>query len=238
MEKYGFVYIWFDVFRKMYYIGSHWGTIEDGYVCSSNRMRDAYRRRPNNFKRKILEKVEKRKMLLETEQKWLSLAEKTPNRYYNLSFVTKNPWWNNEQSKLTVGQKISKSQKSNPNFGSWSKGKKLSEETKQKISRSTSKAMVEHYKNNPRTEETRKKISENSKKLQAEGKIGMHGKKHSSETIQKMKVNNAMNNPKHIAKVKASKQGIRWLTNGVERKMSIPGSDKYNDLITLGFKVP
>ena len=44
MEKYGFVYIWYDKKRKMYYIGSHWGTDDDGYICSSNRMRDAYRR--------------------------------------------------------------------------------------------------------------------------------------------------------------------------------------------------
>ena len=38
-----------------------------------------------------------------------------------------------------------------------------------------------------RSEETRLKISENNKKLQAEGKIGMKGKKHSPETIEKMR---------------------------------------------------
>jgi hypothetical protein len=162
MEKYGFVYIWFDKYRKMYYIGSHWGTETDGYVCSSNRMRDAYRRRPNDFKRRIIAVVQDRNVLLEQEQKWLSLAE-GKSYYYNFCFVTKNPWWSNEQSKLTVGQKISRAHKSNPNHGAWSKGKVLSEETKEKISKSTSKAMISHYKNNPRTEETRKKISENSK---------------------------------------------------------------------------
>jgi hypothetical protein len=50
MEKYGFVYIWYDRKRKMYYVGSHWGTIEDGYICSSNRMRDAYREDPKILK--------------------------------------------------------------------------------------------------------------------------------------------------------------------------------------------
>ena len=35
MEKYGFVYIWFDRKHKRYYIGCHWGHEDDGYVCSS-----------------------------------------------------------------------------------------------------------------------------------------------------------------------------------------------------------
>ena len=65
MEKYGFVYIWFDKKHKMYYIGCHWGTETDGYICSSNRMKNAYRRRPKDFKRKILENVNDRKTLLE-----------------------------------------------------------------------------------------------------------------------------------------------------------------------------
>jgi hypothetical protein len=237
MEKYGFVYIWFDKKHKMYYIGCHWGTETDGYICSSNRMRNAYRRRPKDFKRKILENVNDRKTLLEAEQKWLSLAEKTPNRYYNLCFVTKNPWWDNEQSRLTIGQKISKAHKSNPNHSYWAKGKILSEETKKKISEKTSLGLNGYYEKNPRTEKTRKKISENSKRLQAEGKIGMKNKKHSSNTIEKMKIYNAMNNPEHVAKVKQSKQGIRWLTNGVQRKMAVPETDKYKDLLKQGFKL-
>jgi len=108
-EKYGFVYIWYDRKRKMFYIGSHWGTEDDGYVCSSNRMRDAYRRRPNDFKRRILSRIyTNRKELFDEEQKWFDLVKKK-SRYYNLSFSVKCHWSNNEETKLTVGQKISKS---------------------------------------------------------------------------------------------------------------------------------
>lgn len=35
MEKHGFVYIWFDKKKNMFYIGSHWGHEQDGYICSS-----------------------------------------------------------------------------------------------------------------------------------------------------------------------------------------------------------
>ena len=88
MEKYGFVYIWYDKFRKMYYVGSHWGTAEDGYVCSSNRMRDAYRRRPQDFKRKIIAKVTTSKAdLLKKEYEYLSLIEEFElgQKYYNMT---------------------------------------------------------------------------------------------------------------------------------------------------------
>ena len=77
-------------------------------------------------------------------------------------------------------------------MGKWAKGKILSEETKKKISISTSKAMIRYYKENPRTEKTRKKISENTKRLHEEKKIGTYGMKHSQETLKKMSDNNAI----------------------------------------------
>ena len=67
-DYFGFVYLWYDRKRKMYYIGSHWGTVDDGYICSSNRMRKAYKRRPQDFKRRILETVKDRNYLLEIDE--------------------------------------------------------------------------------------------------------------------------------------------------------------------------
>lgn len=239
MEKYGFVYIWYDCKHKRYYVGCHWGTEEDGYICSSTNMNHAYKRRPNDFKRRILSRVSDRSKLLEEEYKWLSQIkqEELRVRYYNLHNHHFNHWSHDNNLKISIGQKISLSQRSNPNFGKWNKGNVVSEETKRKISQSTSIAMKEHYKKNPRSEETRKKISENNKRLQKEKLVGMHGKKHSEETIQKMKINNAMNNPEHVAKIKVAKQGIRWMKNGEIKKMAVPGTDKYNMLINQGFQV-
>lgn len=111
MEKYGFIYLWYDRKHKRYYVGSHWGTEDDGYICSSNWMRDAYNRRHFDFRRRIIERVENRADLLITEQKWLNMIKPSEVRvrYYNLNTDVMNPWWNNDDARLTVGQKISSS---------------------------------------------------------------------------------------------------------------------------------
>lgn len=88
MQKYGFVYIWRDRKHNRYYIGSHWGNELDSYICSSTWMRNAYNRRTNDFKRRIISRITtNRKDLLEEEQRWLNMIK--PNekkvRYYNIN---------------------------------------------------------------------------------------------------------------------------------------------------------
>ncbi len=109
MKKYGFVYIWFDCKHKRYYIGMHWGTEDDGYVCSSTWMMQAYKRRSQDFKRRILEKVyTNRKDLYEAEIKWLSLIDDSELKikYYNLSKNVSDSWLNEENVKTRL-EKIS-----------------------------------------------------------------------------------------------------------------------------------
>lgn len=231
MEKYGFVYIWYDRKHKRYYIGCHWGTVDDRYICSSSNMKSAYKRRPNDFKRKILKtNIYDKKQLLTEEYNWLSLIknEELGKKYYNLHNHHFNHWSTNESSKLTVGQKISKANKSDPKRSEWMKNRTISEETKEKIRQANlgkkysdevnmkkgintrdysdiefRKKMSIAAKN--RSEETRKKISENNKRLQAEGKIGMKGKKHSPETIEKMRLS-ALNRKLNIIKEFSQKE--------------------------------
>lgn len=109
MEKYGFVYIWFDRKHKRYYIGSHWGTEDDGYVCSSNWMYNTWKRRPDDFKRRIIQRVTDRWSLLDEEQKWLQLIkpEELRVRYYNMTRTTKEPWYKYPDKVKTVSEKIS-----------------------------------------------------------------------------------------------------------------------------------
>jgi len=153
MNKYGFVYLWYDRKHRRYYIGSHWGTEEDGYVCSSNWMRDSYRRRPSDFKRRILKKIyTDRKELLIEEERFLQMTKSNEigKRYYNLKRNTfSNAWYTDEKQKLSVSEKIGRTNSISQ------LGKKHSEETKRKISKSN-KGKIK----GPQSEEHIAKLSE------------------------------------------------------------------------------
>lgn len=154
MEKYGFVYIWRDRKRNMYYIGCHWGTIEDGYICSSDRMRDAYRRRPQDFKRKIIKtNIISKPETLKEEFRWLTLIpdEQLGKKYYNLSKKHFGHWSSSNNSNK-IRAKISEKKKGQL-------GKKLSDETIDKI-KSKRKIQKPPRLGKPATYETRLKIAE------------------------------------------------------------------------------
>jgi lipopolysaccharide biosynthesis glycosyltransferase len=126
----GYIYLWYDTKAKLFYLGGHKGKVEDSYVCSNKMMLNAYRKRPETFKFKILEYITgDNSMLREAEQRWLNMINDeelywTPNiynntvRYYN-------------QKKHSSGGNGS-ANKGNSNIGGHNKGKKHphSEETK------------------------------------------------------------------------------------------------------------
>ena len=113
MKKYGFVYIWRDCKHSRYYIGCHWGTEDDGYICSSNWMRRSYKRRPQDFKRRVIEKVKERDQLLLVEGKWLSLipSSELGKSYYNLTNHINGHWSSTEEKQISIKEKISKAKK-------------------------------------------------------------------------------------------------------------------------------
>ncbi len=143
-EKYGFIYIWFDRKNYRFYIGSHWGIEDDGYICSSRMMRQSYNRRPEDFKRRIISRIyTNRQDLLLEEERWLKMidpSKTTPRntttesrkdvRYYNINLGSQNHWWAPEEKRLTVGQKISQSKLGKPNPCSSEKARAISEAKK------------------------------------------------------------------------------------------------------------
>lgn len=138
----GFVYVWRDRSKNMFYIGSHWGPEDDGYVCSSVWMRKAHKNRPGDFRRRIVSRVSTSRLDLRLEeQRWLNMIrddEMKPRarhpRYYNLMKRTTG-WWYDDDMIRTIGQKISEAKTGIPSTMSHeeqiARGQKISE-TKQK----------------------------------------------------------------------------------------------------------
>lgn len=141
MEKYGFVYIWYDRKHKRFYVGSHWGNEDDGYICSSSWMKQAYKHRPYDFKRRILKSNIMRSEMLTEEYKWLSLIKESElgKKYYNLTNHHPGHWTLNE-NKDQIARKCA-----------WLKNKKLSDTHKKNISKSIrkSKKFSKYQKNRP-----------------------------------------------------------------------------------------
>jgi len=245
MEKYGFIYIWYDKKRKMFYIGSHWGREDDGYICSSKWMRDAYRYRKQDFRRRTLKRDINREDLLKEEYYYFQMIkdEELGKRYYNLNRHHFGHWQISEHSRKSVRKKLSEASKKlhqdsvykqkflegRKKLPSRSKeairktalantGKKRTEETKRKISESNKGKVL-----GPLSDEHRKKVSES---LQG-NKNPFYGKQHDPELKKQM-------NAKTSATLKGKRPknldmfvGTFWWNNGSinKRSSNCPGDD-------------
>lgn len=115
---FGFVYIWFDRVRKRFYIGSHMGAVDDGYICSSKHMKAAYLKRPSSFMRRIIywHPVNDRQTLLFEEKRWLqmiSVEEMKSKKYYN---KTRNAWGENPGAISKTSKENWAEKKTDPEF--------------------------------------------------------------------------------------------------------------------------
>jgi hypothetical protein len=199
MEKYGFIYLWFDKRYKRFYIGRHWGTEDDGYVCSSTTMREAHRRRPNDFKRRILKRIHtsKEDLILE-EQRWLDMI--SPNecgkKYYNKTLKSSTPSTRGyKHSKETI-EKIRQSNKL----------KVVSVETKEKLRQANKLQFQDDAQREIRRQKSNELWSDDKYRQRQtdahKGKVNgphsdstknkirdkMIGRKFSPETIEKMRI--------------------------------------------------
>jgi hypothetical protein len=182
----GFVYIWYDRKHKRFYIGCHWGNENDSYICSSRWMRKSYRRRPDDFKRRIIARVSSsRSDLFEEEHKWMSLISKKElgKKYYNLRQHKWGHWTSDEVTKDSIAKKISESHNNDPNWGSWGKGKILSDETKDKIRQANHK----QFENEDQRELRRIKSKELWQDEEYRAKQKNKGKTYSQEGLLKRK---------------------------------------------------
>jgi hypothetical protein len=107
-----FVYIWFDKSRKMFYVGQHSGTYDDGYTTSSKWLRGEIKYRPYDFKRRII-------------KSFPTKNEAQKYEGYLLTLITESEWslkyYNSKQGKPK-------------GIKPWNAGKKQTPEHNQKIS--------------------------------------------------------------------------------------------------------
>lgn len=80
-----FVYCWTDHLKNMLYVGSHKGSTDDGYICSSKLMLEQYKKRPGDFIRQIIAHgTEEQVRTLEKKILESSNAMNDP-QFYNMS---------------------------------------------------------------------------------------------------------------------------------------------------------
>jgi hypothetical protein len=145
MLKEAFVYCWIDNSKDMLYIGSHNGSVDDGYVCSSKYMNEEYNQRPQDFTRLVLAKGKTKEMRKLEETLLTTLGAAQSEYYYNRSNGNKKFY--NSRCSEEHKRRISENLKGKT---PWNKGISCSEETKRKMSESS--------KGNKHSEETKKKI--------------------------------------------------------------------------------
>lgn len=93
MEYIGFIYKWTNVENNMFYIGSHKGKINDGYVASGKYFLPEYKKHKDLFKRVILEYIYDISELYEREQFYFDLHDLKNNPLtYNLNIKAAGGW--------------------------------------------------------------------------------------------------------------------------------------------------
>lgn len=159
-----FVYCWTDKKTNKLYVGSHKGSTEDGYICSSKLMIEEYRKRPENFSRQIVAHgslADIRKLEAKILQSVnASVNENFYNKHENDGFFfdgwKKGEMTEEHRAKLSAakkGRKLSESHRQNI----------LNNRTGKKNSPEHKKALIESRIGSKHTEESKKKMSESRK---------------------------------------------------------------------------
>lgn len=254
-KKYGFVYLWYDRKHKKYYVGCHWGTENDGYICSCKWMKKAYDRRPEDFKRRILKRVyTNRKDLLDEEHRWLQMIneDELKIRYYNTVNKKFNHWSASERDKVrkTISEKT-KEAMARPDViekhkeGLKKRNNKSSDKlVRKKRSESMKKTMLKKFPLEQRKKKKKKTKwgseefielhRKNSKKMwqeRSENEIRNISNKIQKTLEENRTKHNGINAMRNINK------GSKKLIKGNKYKKAKPNSEKWNALIQSGWSI-
>lgn len=168
-NKIGIVYKWENIDTKKWYIGSHFGFLNDGYIGSGKVFKNAYAKNPNKMIRSILYTGQDFRQAEEFFLLYLDAAR--DRKSYNMKNTALGGGATVENMSIETRQKISEALKNRVR-------KPISEETKNKISatltgRKASKELCE------------------KRKLNSLGdKNSFYGKSHTQETKEKIRMAN------------------------------------------------
>lgn len=159
-----FVYCWTDRKTNKLYVGSHKGSIDDGYICSSKYMLEEYNKRPEDFSRQIIAEgdlFDIRKLEAKILQSVkASINEDFYNKHENDGFYFDG--WKKGEMTAEHREKLAAAKR----------GRKLSESHRKNIlnnrvgktnSPEHKKALIESRIGSKHTEESKKKMSESRK---------------------------------------------------------------------------
>lgn len=124
-EYFGYVYMWCDIERNKYYIGSHKGSVYDSYISGSRWVNNIVRKRSHTMKMRVLEYYfgKDREELYKLEEKWLKFYGVSKNKnYYNF-----HEWTSNGQMGRVFKHKGRKRTDYSPGWVDHRKGKKAEE---------------------------------------------------------------------------------------------------------------
>lgn len=160
-----FVYCWTDKKNNKLYVGSHKGSIDDGYVCSGKYMLEEYKKRPEDFTRQIIAEG-KFEDIRKLEAKILkSVGAAKNDQFYNRH--------NNDGLYFDVWKKGEMTEEHRKKLSAAKMGKKITKEhsDKLKAGRKNKKNTKEHNAillesrlGSKHKEESKKKMSESRKK--------------------------------------------------------------------------
>lgn len=218
-----FVYCWTDHRDQKLYVGSHKGTINDGYVCSSKIMLKEYKERPRDFTRQIIAKgtyediVKLEKKILESVN--AAFSEEYYNQTNGNGKTFNVPM--TEERKRKIGAKL----KGHKNCI----GRVMTEEAKKKIGTANSGPKPER-RGWKHSEEAKEKIGMKTRRYIMSNGPTWLGRKHSKETKKKLseiaKKRPLTEERLNTLRENAQKMKERGHSEETKRKISLAQKDK------------
>ena len=188
-----FVYCWTDHKTNMLYIGSHKGTIDDGYICSSKYMLKEFKNRPQDFTREIIAmgtEIDIRNFESRILQK---SSVKTDELFYN------------------------KHQNDGLYFDGWKKGQFTEQHRKNmSVAASKRKRTQEHIKKLHEGRKGKKNSLEHTEAI----KRARKGVPMSKEAIEKGKISRSKNNDTKLLASHAGKISAEKYKNDIQRQIN------------------